>query len=137
MATDNKQLEAQLSSTPLFSQASRKQIKALAQAGKLISWPDGKVGVAQDSRAAAFFLILEGSVDVTKDGAAVARLRDGDFFGEVALLTGGTRTASVTARGRTELFALGRPAFRALVQNDPDLALAMMKSMADRIAAAG
>lgn len=135
VATSNKELEATLARTPLFGQTSSKQRKALAKAGKLLTWAEGKTGVEEGSKAAAFFLILEGAVDVDKGGTPVARLRDGDFFGETALLSGGARTASVTATTETQLFALGRPAFRSLVQNDPSLALAIMKAMAERASA--
>ncbi len=135
MAAGNKELEATLAGTPLFGQTTPKQRKALAKAGKLLTWAEGKKGVEEGSKAAAFFLILDGSVQIDKSGTPVARLREGDFFGETALLSGGARTASATATTKTELFALGRPAFRSLVQNDPSLALAVMKAMADRASA--
>lgn len=135
VAAGNKELEATLAATPLFGQTSSKQRKALAKAGKVLMWAEGKKGVEEGSKAAAFFLILDGAVQIDKGGSPVARLREGDFFGETALLSGGARTASVTATTETKLFALGRPAFRSLVQNDPSLALAVMKAMADRASA--
>ncbi|MGI9605298.1 MAG: cyclic nucleotide-binding domain-containing protein [Acidimicrobiales bacterium] len=129
------ELEAQLAKTPLFSRTTPKQRKALAKAGKVLPWADGKVGVKEGSKAAAFFLILDGSVDVTRGRTAVNRLRSGDFFGETALLSGGVRNATITAAENCTMFALGRPAFKALVESDPPLALAILQAMADRSAA--
>ncbi len=128
-----KELEAVLARTPLFGQTSKKQRAKIVQAGRTLSWKSGKVVVEQGSRAAAFYVILDGTAEVSRGGAPINRLREGDFFGEVALLSGGDRTATVTATSDIEVFALGRPAFRSLVQSDSDLALEILKALADRV----
>ena len=135
MSKQAKALEQQLANTPLFAQTTSKQRKAIARAGKVLTWKEGEMGVKEGSKAAAFYMILEGSTIVEKDGAVVNRLRVGDFFGEVALLSGGARTANVTAAEDCTLFALGRPAFKAVVEADPPLSLALLKAMSQRLAA--
>lgn len=130
-----KQLMDQLSHVPLFAGVSKKQLKSLAGAGKIIKWPVDKVGVVQGSSAAAFFLILDGDVEVSRDGKALARLRQNDYFGEAAILTGEKRNAQVKATSDTVLFALGRPAFARTVKHDPDLAMRVLSTMAERLAA--
>lgn len=127
-------LEEELSKTPLFSQTSRKHRKAIAKAGTVLKWKEGKVGVVEGSKAAAFFLILHGRVQIDRGGKTIARLHDGDFFGEAALISGGERNASATAMTDCEIFALSRPAFRALVEIDSTLALDMLKALVDRAA---
>lgn len=128
-----KQLMEELRQVPLFSGVSKKQLKSLAQAGKMITWPEGKVGVVQGSSAAAFYLIISGSVEVSRDGKPLARLHDNDYFGEMAMLTGEPRNAQVAATVSTQLFALGRPAFARTVKHDGDLAMRVLSTMAERL----
>lgn len=133
VGVSDKQLMDELKQVPLFSGVSKRQLKSLSQAGKVINWPEGKVGVVQGSSAAAFYLILSGSVEVTRDGKPLARLHDNDYFGEMAMLTGEPRNAEVTATAPTQLFALGRTAFARTVKHDGDLAMRVLSTMAERL----
>ena len=85
--TSEKELVEQLKNVPLFAQTSVKQRKTLAKLGKVVNWREGSQPIKQGSKGAAFFLILNGQVEVSRDGTSLARLGDGDFVGEVALLT--------------------------------------------------
>lgn len=131
----DKELMDELKKVPLFAGVSKKQLKSLADAGKVLTWKEGKVGVVQGSTAAAFFLILSGNVEVSRDGTPLARLQQNDYFGEAALLTGDPRNAQVTATSETVLFALGRTAFARTVKHDADLAMRVLSTMAERLAA--
>ncbi len=135
MSKQAKGLEQRLAKTPLFAQTTSKQRTSVARAGKVITWKEGEMGVKDGSKAAAFYMILEGSTVVEKNGTVVNKLRAGDFFGEVALLSGGARTANVTAAEDCTLFALGRPAFKAVIEADPLLSLALLKAMSQRLSA--
>ena len=130
-----KQLMEKLGNVPLFSTASKKQLKSIVNTGKIVTWPEGKIGVVQGSSAAAFFLILNGSVEVTRDEKPLARLNANDYFGETAMLTGDPRNAQVQATVETVLFALVRPAFARAVKEDADLAMRVLSTMADRLSA--
>jgi CRP-like cAMP-binding protein len=66
-------------------------------------------------------------------GRAKARLRQGDFFGEIALLDGGPRSATVVADGNLSVFRLTRSAFEKVVSNEPTIALGIMAVLAGRL----
>ncbi|NNC79559.1 MAG: cyclic nucleotide-binding domain-containing protein [Acidimicrobiales bacterium] len=127
-----KQLMERLGRVPLFSQASRSHLRALARAGKILTWPEGKEGVVQGATASAFYLILDGGVVVTRDEKPVARLNQDDFFGEAAMISGKPRNAAVTATTGTTLFALSRFAFRGAIKANPELAMKVMAALAER-----
>lgn len=130
--TDEKALVEKLQRIPLFSGTTRKQRIALARQGKLVNWKDGNVGVKEGAKGVAFFLLLEGAVEVTRGDVVLDQLRAGNFFGETGLLTGAPRNADVTAIEDTKLFVLARPAFVAAVKSDPDIAIRLMSAMAER-----
>ena len=130
--TDEKALVEHLQAIPLFSGTTRKQRTALARLGKVVNWKAGTVGVKEGSKGVAFFLIVDGTVEVRRDGRPLVRLRSGDFFGEAGLLTGAPRNADVVAIEDTTLFAIARPGFAGAVKSDPDIALRLMAAMAER-----
>lgn len=132
MANTTKQLAKQLGTVPIFSTLKSKHRMLVAELGKTVRWPAGKEGVIEGSSATAFFLIVEGEVAVSQNGKKISTLTAGDFFGEVALLSGGKRTATVTATVPTELFAVGRGAITPLIKSNPDFALDLIRTMAQR-----
>ena len=132
MVLTERKLIERLASQPLFHKTSKRNLKTVAQLGQQTTWAKGKSGVVEGSTAAAFYVILDGAVTVTKDGKQLARLQDDDFFGEVALLTGGERTATVTALIETHLFALSRSTFSTLVKTNSALAMQLMAAMVER-----
>lgn len=131
MLTERRLIE-RLAAQPLFNKTSKRNLKTVAQLGQQTTWPEGRSGVVEGSTAAAFYLILDGAVEVTRGGTRLARLEDDDFFGEVALLTGGERTATVTALVETQLFALSRSTFSTLVKTNSALAMQLMAAMVER-----
>lgn len=132
-----KDLIESLADVPLFCETSKKQRRTLAKLGKIIDWKPGSTPIKQGSRGAAFFLILEGEVEVVRDGRAVARLADGDFVGEMALLDDAPRNADVNAVTATRVFAFGRPGLAAALKTEPMIGIALLKAMAARRAATG
>src|SRR5262245_43972438 len=75
----------------------RHERRILARAGLTVNVPAGRLLLKQGGSPDEFFLIQRGRADVIRDGRPIAGLGPGDFFGEIALLRGGTRTASVVA----------------------------------------
>ncbi len=134
MATSGaeKDLVNQLKAVPLFHKTTKKQRQTLAKLGKVITWKEGNTPIKQGSKGAAFFLILDGSVDVIVDGTAVARLNEGDFVGEIALIEDTPRNADVTAVVDTTVFAFGRPGLAAALHTEPTMGIALLKAMASR-----
>lgn len=127
-----KRLVDQLREVPLFHRTSKKQRQTLAKLGKIVTWREGTVPIKQGSKGAAFFLILEGMVDVSTGGRSVARLSDGDFVGEIALIEDTPRNADVTALADTLVFAFGRPSLAAALHTEPKMGMALLQAMASR-----
>src|SRR5436309_8993396 len=86
-----------LKQSPLFEGLSRKQLASLARLTDDLDVSPGMVLCKEGSRGREFFVIIEGEAAVTRGGRRVATVGPGDFFGEIALLAGVNRTATVTA----------------------------------------
>ena len=118
---------------PLFSGMSNKDRKRLASSFKESVFPAGKVITEKGKGGVGFFIIASGTATVSVGGRQRARLKEGDYFGEIALLDEGTRTAEVTAE--TELTCLGLTSweFRPFVQEHPEVAWPLLQSLVKRI----
>ena len=129
-----------LKSSPLFSDLSDGHIDSLARAAKIRSFPQGsKIVEEGQTHGSGFWLIMSGTVDVLKGGQKVASLGPGEHFGEVAALSDldTPRSADVVAATDVEALQLTRWEVKGLVKTDPDFAIAMMRSLLQRLAAAG
>ncbi len=127
-----KALAEQLAGVPLFSQATLKQRRTIAKLGKVLPWKQGSTPIKQGTKGAAFFLILDGQVEVTRGGQSLARLGSGDFVGEMALLRNAPRNADVSAVSDATVFAFGRPALAAALKAEPGMAMALLEAVAQR-----
>jgi len=79
------------------------------------------------------FVIVTGDARVSRNGRRVGALGPGDAFGELALLDGGTRTATVVAETPMELLVLTRPAFVKMLDETPGFATALLRGVARRL----
>jgi CRP-like cAMP-binding protein len=93
----------------------------------------GRHVVEQGSPAAGFFVIEAGEADVTVDGRPRGTLGVGDYFGEIALMTGSSRTATVTARTDLVCHGLTPWEFKPLVERSPTIAWKLLTTMAERL----
>jgi CRP-like cAMP-binding protein len=80
-----------------------------------------------------FFLLVEGQVRIERDGQQLNVLGPGDFFGEIALLDGGRRTATVTTQTKVRLLVLGTREFHSLMAEYPDIRVSVLGQLADRV----
>lgn len=126
-------LHDKLAAVDLFSGLSKRQLKRLAGGGKVISHPEGKVVAAEGEGALAFHLVLEGEFDVTVHGKHVARLAAGDFFGEISMIDGKPRSATVTAVTPASCFAVPHASFASLVETEPQVAGSLLVALAGRV----
>lgn len=117
---------------PLFAGLTKQQIRAIASAASSDVWPSGVRMVKEGAPSTSCFVIVEGSVEVTKGDRVLARLGPGEFFGEVALFDSGPRTATVRTVTEVHAIQLPRPAFLEVVQDNPKLLLRMITTMALR-----
>jgi CRP-like cAMP-binding protein len=125
-----------LASVGLFAAAGPKGRAAIAKRAQEVDFPKGHRIARQGEIETGFFLIVAGSVTVTRDGKSIARLGPGDFFGELSLLDRQPRMASVTTDEPTRCLALPSWEFQQLLETESGLALAILKEAARRLRAA-
>ena len=119
-----RSIEDVLRRVPLFASLSEEEVKSLARIGKQQQVKAGELIICEGEPGESLYVLLSGGAAVSQrrpdlDEATIALVRPGDFFGEIALLDGGPRTASVTASAPSELFVIGRTEFLALLQRSP------------------
>ena len=123
----------QISKVPIFSGCSKRELAIIARASKVVSHKEGTVIAREGERGIGLFLILEGQCRVSIGDKTKAKLGPGDFFGEVALLDGGPRTATVTAMTPVRLIGITGWVFRGLLMEHPSIALKTLESVAGRL----
>jgi CRP-like cAMP-binding protein len=113
---------------------SDKDLRTIAGSMRRRAFAPGEAIVSEGEGGVGFFFIESGSVAVTQDGARRATLGAGDHFGEIALLAGAGRTATVSAE--TEVVCWGMPAwnFRPLVREQPSVTVKLLEGMARQLA---
>jgi CRP/FNR family cyclic AMP-dependent transcriptional regulator len=132
-----KPTAAHLAKVPLFADLSGRQLAAVAELAQEVRYSPGRMIVRTDTPGQAFYAIVEGTAKVLRGTIATAaatwRLGPGDFFGEMALLDGGPRSASVVAETELETIRVERADFRKLLRSEPDIALKLLAGMANRM----
>jgi CRP/FNR family cyclic AMP-dependent transcriptional regulator len=126
-------ITTQLGEVPLFSGCSRRELGVIARAAKHVSHKENTVLAREGDRGIGLFLITDGTAKVTIGGKQKPTLKAGDFFGEIALLDGGARTATVTSTSPVELLGLTEWVFRGLLMEHPSIALKTLESLAGRL----
>ncbi len=123
-------------SIPLFASVSKKGLRALVQAADEVDLEAGRVLVREGERSRHLYVILRGTAEVTsKDGRKLRELVPGDFFGEMAFLSGAPRTATIKARSDMRVMILGPSQLEVIVEQDPILTKRMLEAMAKRVQA--
>jgi CRP/FNR family transcriptional regulator, cyclic AMP receptor protein len=122
-------------SIPLFAGLSKDDQKVVAQYADEVDVRAGTKLAEEGRLAYEFFAIKEGTADVTLGGQHAASLGPGDFFGEIGLLAGDRRVASVVATSPMHLVVLTGSQLRAIDSRMPGVAERIRSAMAQRIAA--
>ena len=132
MAADTKTV---LRGSALFSNLSDEELGHLLDIARERSFADGdSLTEAGSTAARGMWVILEGSVDVSRNGHYLNTLGPGEHVGEMALMTDVSRSADVVAMGAVRTLQLTRWDLRGLIAEHPDIALAIMDAMATRLA---
>lgn len=122
---------------PMFAKIDPAKLKLLAFTSERISYADGDVLFRQGDVGDAAFVIISGeaevSIDTDKGPLVVARLRDHDFVGEIAILCDVPRTATVTARSKVEALRITKDLFFRMVKEFPEIAIEVMRELAQRV----
>jgi len=122
-----------LGQVPLFSSLSRRHLRQLAEHADIVSFRERETIVETGQPGGTFYVILEGEAKVVRGTRTLGRLDPGDFFGEISLLDGGPRSATVTTETPVTLVMIDRASFHRLLRSDSDLALGVMASLARMI----
>lgn len=134
LLSQNTKVEA-LRRVPLFEGLSKKELTELARATDELALGAGTVLCNEGALGHEFFVIVDGSVEVTKGGDRIATRGAGDFIGEIALLTRSRRTATVTATTPVRCFVLTDRAFRHVLDENRNVERKVMQALAERLAA--
>lgn len=124
-----------LAQVPMFRSCSPRQIERIGQLADTIQVPMNEDVVRQGQSGREFFIVLEGRAAVVRDGVRLATLSIGDHFGELALVDGGRRTATVTAETVMQVACIGQREFFSLLGEVPELARALLLAMTRRLRA--
>jgi CRP/FNR family cyclic AMP-dependent transcriptional regulator len=127
-----------ISQIPLFHGLSNRQKKQLSKRFVSRTYKNGEKMVTQGKGGAGMFTIVSGHAQAVLEsaggeGTVVNSFGPGDFFGEIALLDDGPRTASVVATEDTDVLILSRPEFIAVMANDAEMGLVISQELARRI----
>jgi CRP/FNR family transcriptional regulator, cyclic AMP receptor protein len=129
---DEAQVLAALERVPLFAGLTRRHLRKIAGAATVVHVPAGQHIVREGFSAEAFYVVLEGEAVVSGPPSA-ARLHGGDFCGELGLLDGSPRSASVIAETDVVAVKLPRKEFLDLVDHRPEIARALLSDLAARV----
>ena len=135
MGTVRDDVVPALEKLPLFAGFDRKDLTKLAERFDEQTFLPEHGVLTEGMSGMEFFIILEGTAEVIHDGAVIATLQPGDFFGEVAVLDGGPRTASVRALDRLRCLGLPNGSFRQLLLDYPLMAVNLLPQVIRRFRA--
>ena len=121
---------------PLFAACSKDELEQIAGAASTLSFPAGTVLAAEGDAGHEFMVIAEGSAEVSVRAKVINRLGPDDFFGEVALLDGGPRTATVVAVSDVVAHVIEQREFAVLLFDSRSLARKILIGVAKRLRAA-
>jgi CRP-like cAMP-binding protein len=127
------QMAEVIRSVPLFAECSKKELSLLAGIAEERDIAAGETIVREGETGIGLEIVLEGDVRVEIGGETRRRLGPGAFFGEIALLDGGPRSATVVAETEVRLLAVPAWSFNATIKSEPSIALTMLREVARRL----
>ena len=121
-----------LKEVPLFSGCSKRELEEIAAVADELVFPAGRTLIEQGAAGREFIVVLDGDVEVRRDGNLLPR-GDASYFGEVALLTGAPRHATVTTTTQVDALVITARAFDHLVANSQTIRRKVIASLASRL----
>ncbi len=122
-----------LKRVPIFAGLELKELESIANSMRERIFKAGSTVTKEGQSGAGFFVVESGEADVTIDGEKRATIKGGDYFGEIALLTGSGRTATITATTDLKCYGMTPWDFRPLVESNPTIAWKLLQTMAQRL----
>jgi len=127
------EIEEALARAPLFAEVPKRHLRALAKLAKEQTYRTGQRIVREGIAGSALFVLLEGPARVERGGRRLATLGPEEFFGEISLLDGGPRSASVVADAEVRCIKLDGRDLRALLEREPTVVLRLLAALAARL----
>ena len=124
-----------LGGCPLFGGVRPEDLAAISERAFEVDFPSDHVIARQGEIGTGLFVIVDGAVRVVRDGAELARLGPGDFFGEMSVIDGLPRVAQVVTTEETRCLALASWEFERLVLDHPAIGLAILRGLSARLRA--
>ncbi len=128
---------ARLKAVPLFAHCDAKQIDFIVTQVDEMDFAAGRVLCTEGTYGGDFFILESGAADVTRGDKKIATMQPGDFFGEIALVDGGKRTATVTTTVPSRCLVLGPRQFQNVLHQNVEIIHAVMKALTVRVREAG
>ena len=125
-----------LQHVPLFAELEPRELGRLSGSFKERTFEPGESVVAEGEHVSRFFVIESGEAVVKVHGEERGRLGPGDYFGDIAMIDQGDRTASIEAESELKCYSLTFWDFRPLVESDARIAWPLLQAMAKRLRAA-
>jgi len=132
MLRKNAKIEL-LKRVPLFAGCSKRELGEIASLADEVDLPSARDLTREGASGREFVILVEGEADVLRNGRLVAGLGPGDFVGEIALVTGGPRTATVRTRGPARVLLLTASGFRTLMRDVPSIQAKVLMALAARV----
>lgn len=122
-----------LKRVPLFTGMSDRALARVVAIAKEVTHPDGKAVVEQDQSAVGFHMILSGQAEASQGGRPIGTMGPGEYFGEMSLIDGKPRSASVTAKGELRTLAIPAWSFNRLLDEHPEMMRVLLVALSERI----
>ncbi len=122
-----------LSQVPLFARLGGRSLERVAALTDEVDVAAGTALTREGGTGAEFFIIIDGSVEISRDGGVLNTLGPGDFLGEIALVDGGPRSATARTTSPTRLLVLASREFHTLVDDEPDVRSCVLRALAERV----
>jgi len=122
---------------PLFAGCTEKQLQFIAGRADELDLEKGRVLCREGQSGGDFFVLLSGTADVTSGGKTLRTLREGEFFGEIAMIDNGPRSATVTVTAPGRALVLGPAQFRDILHQNAEIAATMLYAVVQRLRAGG
>jgi CRP-like cAMP-binding protein len=118
---------------PLFELCTKRELQQIAGVADELDVPSGKSLTREGRNGYEFVVLVDGAAEVRRKTRVVNKLRSGDFFGEIALITGAPRTATVTTTAPSRVLVIAARDFRRLLRETPSMQMNVLEALAARL----
>jgi len=118
---------------PIFASCTPEEIAVIAEVAQDSFFQPGQIIVTQGTPGQAFYMILNGRVEILRDGVSLGGFGPGDFFGEMSLLDQAPRSATIQAIDQVECLMLSSWDFKALLERHPSIAIKLLEVLSRRL----